>query len=174
MARSRGPRGVTRQVSVTVPEELIGQIDEEAKARGMTRSALMVLTSDLYFREQRMAAGDRAEGPCPAQDVAIDRETAQEIRTRLDAIERKSDRLIELVRGAKEAARAVPDLIRKDLMRHLKPLHDFAKNDAVKGAEGRRIIAEQADENGRALSEISDRIGRISQALAAAITKNEG
>lgn len=167
MARSRGPRGVTRQVSITVPEDLIGQIDEESKARGMTRSALMVLTSDLYFREQRMANGGRAEAPCPARYAAIDRETTQEIRIRLDAIERKSDRLIELVRGAKEAARAAPDLIRKDLMRHLEPLAIFAKKDSFKGAEGRRIIAEQADENGRALSDISDRVGRISEALAA-------
>lgn len=161
MPKKCGSRGKTRQVSVTIPEDLIEKIDAESEERGMTRSAFTVLLYDLYFREQKLAEGvAQAASPAPLDPAFL-----EPVTSRLDALERKADRQIEVTKGAREAARGVPDLIRKDLARHVEALSDFVKNDAAKGAEGRRVIAEQVDDNGKELSEIRTRVDRISQAM---------
>lgn len=161
MPRKPGPRGKTRQVSVTMPADLIERMDAESEERGMTRSAFMNLLADLYFREQRLAEGVAQAAPPAPLDPAF----LEPVTSRLDALERKADRQIDVAKGAREAARGVPDLIRKDLTRHVGALFDFVKNDAVKGAEGRRIIAEQVDESAGEMSEIRKRVDRISAAL---------
>lgn len=168
MPRRASARGRTRQVSVTIPEQLIERVDAETEERGMTRSSFMVLLFDLYFREQKLAEGvDQAASPAP-----LDAEFLEPVTSRLDALERKADRQIELTKSVKEAMRGVPDLVRKDVARHVRALYDFVKNDAVKGAEGRRIIAEQADGNSGELSEIRKRLDRISLAVRKLLESN--
>lgn len=168
MGRKPGARGKTEQITVSIPAELLSELESEAGYRGMSRSSMTVMMIDLYFRDQRVMATPVQSQTGPLGGMELD--ALKAISSQLEAIERKADRSIEVGLSTREAVRATPDLIREDLVRHMENLRSWSAEVMKTGADTLTLVSEQLEElltklsaTGRAINVIWDRINGKSE-----------